>query len=432
MNLFNLSLRINGFPIKKAKALLQTIQSKNETELEDFVAQQKKKIVAYHLKHNTFYEAFAKNANVLDWNSIPVMTKRDLQVPLIERLSLGYTLKNCHIHNTSGSSGTPFYFAKDKFCHALTWSVFSEWYNWHNLFNKKQARFYGIPKNFVPHNKERLKDFFANRYRFNVFDLSDKSLDSWVKKFTKKKFVFITGYSTVIIAFANHLISKNIVLNQICPTLKACLPTSEMYFEDDKQVMSRAFGVPIINEYGAAEFGLIALENSQHQWQLNKLNLFVEVLDENNNCLPYGKEGKLVLTDLYNKAHPFIRYEIGDVGEINKSQDGVLILEKLIGRKEDYVKLPSGKTAPGLSFYYVTKSVMQDDGNVKEIKVVQSAIDTFEIQYVASSDLNDLQKTKVCNAMFNYLEPNLKVLFTRHSQLNRNNRGKLKQFTSLI
>ena len=425
-------MRFNGFPIQKAKALLHSIQKKNDVEFENYFTQRKREIVTYHLKNNPFYKAFAGNIEIHDWNSIPVMTKLDLQVPLKERLSDGHTVKNSHIHKTSGSSGTPFYFAKDKFCHALTWSIFEEWYNWYDLYNKKQARFYGIPKDLIPHKKERLKDFFANRYRFNVFDLSEKAFEGWIKKFSREEFFYITGYSTVIIAFANYLISKKIVLNKICPTLKACLPTSEMYFENDKQLMNQAFGVPIINEYGAAEFGLIALENPQQQWELNKLNLFVEVLDEQNNPLPYGRDGKLVITDLYNKAHPFIRYEIGDIGKINKLEDGQLILEKLIGRKEDYVKLPSGKTAPGLSFYYVTKSVMQDDGNVKEIKVVQSALDTFEIQYVANIDLNNEQKARICNALLDYLEPNLTVLFTRHLELNRNNRGKLKQFTSLI
>jgi phenylacetate-CoA ligase len=29
--------------------------------------------------------------------------------------------------------------------------------------------------------------------------------------------------------------------------------------------------------------------------------------------LPYGKKGRIVIT-LFNKAHPFIRYDIGDIG----------------------------------------------------------------------------------------------------------------------
>jgi phenylacetate-CoA ligase len=30
--------------------------------------------------------------------------------------------------------------------------------------------------------------------------------------------------------------------------------------------------------------------------------------------LPYGQEGRIVVTSLFNKAHPFIRYDIGDIG----------------------------------------------------------------------------------------------------------------------
>ena len=44
----------------------------------------------------------------------------------------------------------------------------------------------------------------------------------------------------------------------------------------------------------------------------------MEILDENNQPVPYGKEGKVVITSLYNKAHPFIRYEIGDVGILDE------------------------------------------------------------------------------------------------------------------
>ena len=205
-----------------------------------------------------------------------------------------------------------------------------------------------------------------------------------------------------------------------------------MCFDSDRQIMREAFGIPIVNEYGASEFGLIAFENPQQQWVLNTMNLYVEILDEHNNILPYGKEGRIVITDLYNKAHPFIRYDIGDIGSIKKLEDGTLVLQNLIGRKEDYVQLPSGKTAPGLSFYYVTKSVMQDDGNVKEIKAIQTAIDSFEIQYVANNELSSSQMDAIKQALFDYLEPGVHVNFTRHEALTRSNRGKLKQFTSLL
>ena len=63
--------------------------------------------------------------------------------------------------------------------------------------------------------------------------------------------------------FAKFLEHKNIILKSICPSLKACIVTSEMLFETDKTLMESQFGIPIINEYGAAELGLIAFQNTQ-------------------------------------------------------------------------------------------------------------------------------------------------------------------------
>ena len=145
LNLFNLSLRFNGFPIGKAERVLREIHEKSESDFETYIDQKRKAIVSYHLKHTPFYKSLTKNANLLDWNTIPVMTKRDLQQPLKHRLSENYSVKNVYINKTSGSSGDPFVFAKDTFCHALAWAIFKEWYGWYSIFNKKQARFYGMP-----------------------------------------------------------------------------------------------------------------------------------------------------------------------------------------------------------------------------------------------------------------------------------------------
>jgi len=261
------------------------------------------------------------------------MTKKDFQKPLSERLSKGYTLKNTYINKTSGSSGNPFVFAKDKFSHSLTWAIIINRFGWHGInFNSSfQARFYGIPLDFMGNKKERIKDFFSHRYRFPIFDLSDNVLEGFLQKFKTKKFDYINGYTSSIVLFAKFLQNKNIVLKDICPTLKIGVVTSEILFEDDKILLEKQFGVTVVNEYGASELDLIAFVNQEGEWQVNSETLFVEILDENNTVLPYGKEGRIVITSLYNKAHPFIRYDIGDIGVLDeKSTLKKPILKKLI------------------------------------------------------------------------------------------------------
>jgi phenylacetate-CoA ligase len=263
--------------------------------------------------------------------------------------------------------------------------------------------------------------------------LSDAELEKIALKFTAKKFDYINGYTSSIVLFAKYLKQHNKVLKNICPTLKCCVVTSEMLFEDDKLVLEEAFGVPVINEYGASELDLIAFQNTAGEWQINSETLFVEILDQNNNILPYGQEGRIVITSLYNKAHPFIRYDIGDTGILDeKSTLKKPILKKLIGRTNDVALLPSGKKSPGLTFYYITKSIIKDDGNVKEFVIKQTKIDTFEIEYVSQKELTRNQIEDINTAITTYLEKGLQVTFNRKEKLDRSKSGKLKQFVSLL
>ena len=426
---------MNGFAIKEAIADFEKIKSISEADFEKYVNEKRKAIVEYHLKNNKSYQDLAGKVTVENWDELPVMTKKDFQKPLEERLSNGFTLKNVYVNKTSGSSGDPFVFAKDKFSHALTWANIITRFGWFGIdFNSSlQARFYGIPLDFIGNTKERIKDFLSHRYRFPIFDLSDTFLETVLVKFSNMRFDYINGYTSSIVLFAKFLQHKNIVLTTICPTLKCCVVTSEMLFEEDKVLMEKQFGVPVINEYGASELDLIAFQNTKEEWQVNSETLFVEILDENNTILPNGKEGRIVITSLYNKAHPFIRYDIGDIGVLDeKSTFKKPILKKLIGRTNDIALLPSGKKAPGLTFYYITKSIIEDDGNVKEFVVKQTKIDTFEIEYVSQNKLMESQILTIEKAITTYLESGLTFSFTRKEKLERSKSGKLKQFVSLV
>lgn len=426
---------MSGFPIKKAMKEFEEIVKIPEKDYQKYIVNKKKEIVGFHLQNNSFYCTLNKGKSFNSWNELPVLTKKDLQKPLKERLSNGYLEKNVFVNKTSGSSGDPFIFAKDKKAHAITWASILHRFGWYGIdFNSSfQARFYGIPLDFYGYYKERLKDFLSHRYRFPIFDLSEKVLDTILIQFKNKKFNYINGYTSSIVLFGKYLQEKNIILTDVCPTLKICMVTSEMLFEDDRKMLEKYLGIPIINEYGASELDLIAFENPKGEWQVNTETIFVEILDENNLPVPNGKEGKIVITSLYNFAHPFIRYEIGDIGIIDeKSTLKNVYLKKLIGRTNDFAVLPSGKKSPGLTFYYVTKSIIKDDGNVKEFIIRQKKIDHFEIDYVSSTELNEIQIKEIEKSIAEYLEPGLTFTYNRKTILERTKSGKLKQFQTDI
>jgi len=435
LKLFEFSLRFNGFKIDKARTALAQIQTLDDDAFQAYVDQQKSNIVQYHLDNNPFYKSLGNKTQFEDWNSVPVMTKRDLQIPLKKRLSKDFSLKSIYVNKTSGSSGDPFIFAKDKWCHALTWAEIIDRFSWYSIdFNHSvQARFYGIPLDKYGYYKERLKDFFSHRFRFSIFDLSDAAFEKCLKKFNSTSFTYINGYTSPIVQFAKFLKERQIILKTVCPTLNACMVTSEMLFESDKKLMEAQFGVPVINEYGASELDLIAFQNTDGDFQLNSETLFVEILDDEDNPVPYGEEGHIVITSLYNQAHPFIRYDIGDIGILSeRSTVKKPILKKLIGRTNDIAVLPSGKKAAGLTFYYITKSIIEDDGNVKEFIIEQLTLSHFKISYVSQDELSNDNIQLIKKEMENYLESGIDITFERREKLERSISGKLKQFTSYL
>lgn len=430
---FKLSLQLNKFPINGAQKLLEEVRQIPDVNYSKYLEGKKFEILNFHLKHNKFYREFCGKNFFMNWEEVPVLQKGELQQKLSSRLSKGFRKSNSYVGKTSGSSGEPFIFAKDRFCHALSWAGFHDRYEWHGIdLNKSlQARFYGIPLDLYGNIQERIKDRISLRRRFNIFDLSERKMELFLDRFKKTAFDYINGYTSAILLFARFLDERNIQLNSLCPTLKLCIVTSERLFEKDKELIERVFGVPVVNEYGASEVGLIAFEDKEHNWIINSEDLFVEILDENNKPVPNGQEGKVVITSLYNMAHPMIRYDIGDWGILSKNSTCKRpILEKLIGRTNDVARLAYGKVVPGLTFYYITKTIIEDTGNIKEFVITQTATDAFKIDYVSEKAFSELQIQKILAAIEKYVGKNLKVFFERKDILKRSRSGKLKQFSS--
>lgn len=439
MKLFDWALKRKGFPIEGAVKHFRKTLALPIDEIVGYQEQKKKAILAFHWQNNAFYRSFLEQKGVgqhVEWEQLPIIKKTDMQVPLGTRLSKGYTLDKVFKNNTSGSSGIPFYFAKDKFCHALVWASSKERFGWHGIdFNTSwQARFYGIPLGKLKYYREKLKDRLSHRVRFPVFNLEDKVCAQYLDRFKQIPFEYLNGYTNSLVLFARYCIAQNIVLKDVCPSLKVCVTTSEVCTDIDKEILRRGFGIKVVNEYGSSETDLIAFEDNDGDWRINEENLYVEVVDENGRQVPDGVVGRIIITVLYNKAMPFIRYEIGDSGAIvpDKRKGHSRILKELAGRTNDVAILPSGRTVPGFTFYYVSKRLLEAGGKIKELIVKQMTTTQFELEYVADEELSDKEKAAVQEVLDTYVEPGLELSFLKSTHLQRTRAGKLKNFQCLI
>ena len=432
MNISEIAFLLNGFNINEAKKQLDALHKLSSKE---YLAHQRKRleeIVQFHRENNPVYKSMTEGLQISSFTDLPVVTKKDLQKPIKSVISSGYKMKELYLSCTSGSSGHPLSFVKNKRSHALAHAIALSCYSEYGInSSSRQARFYCIPVSGMARYYEIAKDILMNRVRFPVSDLSDKQFRIFIKKFKENKFDYINGYTTSLVHFARYLIRNNIVLKNIAPKLKCCIVTSEVCTLDNKKMLEEAFGVKIVNEYGASEVGIIAFEDAQGNWKIQTDDLYVEVVDAQDKPLPYGAEGKILITSLSNKAFPIIRYEIGDLG-ILEEKDDKLVLKELLGRTRDIIQLPSGRMASGVIFSYITNSLLKDTGIIHELIVRQVKIDTFELDAVMERDLTTDEINYLNSELAVYLEPGLHLKINRLNKIDRPISGKFKLFYSMI
>lgn len=94
----------------------------------------------------------------------------------------------------------------------------------------------------------------------------------------------------------------------------AFIMTGGEYLSDALRLrLSECFGCYVQTSYACTEGGTVACECAERHFHINDDWVIVEPVDSENNPVPAGvRSDKILLTNLYNFAQPFIRYEITD------------------------------------------------------------------------------------------------------------------------
>lgn len=422
-------LKLNGFPvgaaIKEYEDILKgSLQSGWQEE-------QIWKTFEHQYNNSNFYKKFISTTNVQNWSDIPIISKHDLMGSYQSKLPTLLENSKMYVSRTSGSTGTPMMFARERMFHVMVWLSVNNIYRSNGFtVNDKQARFYGIPISRRAYYKEKFKDVLANRFRFVVFNLNEEVMASWVQLFNRKKFSVIYGYTNSIVQFGRYLLNKNICLLDICPSLKVCVVTSEMCSDDEHVLLKKAFGVDVYNEYGASEVCVIGFRK-QNFWDVSDEMVYLEVVDDNGQVLKDGESGRLLVTLLHNKATPIIRYQIGDLASLERN-NGKTRITSLQGRLNDLAILSSGKKVPGLTFYYAVHEAIGKDVDIVEHQVVQKHLDTFVVNVVSKAKINEHQVRSIKLAFDKYLDSGLDVSVNEVHEIKRQGNGKFKHFISEV
>ncbi|MFS0750384.1 hypothetical protein [Oceanobacillus sp. 1P07AA] len=172
--------------------------------------------------------------------------------------------------------------------------------------------------------------------RFSAYDLSEKQLKIAGEEILKFKPEYIIGYSKALQLLAMANIDKKEEFNNL--NIKAVIGAAEGFDkESDRNYIGQIFGCPVGLEYASMETKLLAHTDPDESYKVIWRNNLVECVDDEGNP---AKEGRILVTSLYPRAFPLVRYELGDlISGALKSENSVYAFSRVIGRDNDFLML---------------------------------------------------------------------------------------------
>jgi phenylacetate-CoA ligase len=127
---------------------------------------------------------------------------------------------------------------------------------------------------------------------------------------------------------------------------RAVMCSSEVLTAEARRRVRRAFGVEPFNVYAATESAGVAAECERHRLHLFEDLVITEVVDDRNRPVPPGVVGaKVLVTVLFSRTQPLIRYEMSDTISLSSSRCDcgreLGLVASIEGRTEDVLALPA-------------------------------------------------------------------------------------------
>jgi phenylacetate-CoA ligase len=349
-------------------------------------------ILAYAAAHCPYYERLFRQSRFdpahfeeAAFARLPLLTKSLIRSSTDELLSRQFTRAQLGEHKTGGSTGVALttYFDRDWLEIRTADALRSD--QWAGAFHgMKVAALWGNPP-LARSAKERLRRLLIDRFVFlDTIDLNQRSLGEFVSAWRRERPEVLFGHSHSLYMLARYLREEQIT--DLRP--RGIVSTSMMLVAHERSLIEQVFGCQVTDRYGCEEVGLIACECERHEgMHLDIEHLYIEFLREDGSAAAAGEEGAIVLTDLYNRGMPFIRYRIEDVGVWTQRScscgRGLPLMERVTGRVADYLKRRDGSLVAGVSLVERTLTAI---AGIEQLQIVQPSRDEIVLNVVRATD----------------------------------------------
>jgi phenylacetate-CoA ligase len=305
-----------------------------------------------------------------DLKLLPVLTKRDIQHHMRELLAQNVPVTHRSRNQTGGSTGSPlqFWVDKERFdSRRASTDRHNAWADMHP--GDWCAELWGARLDTGDGTLPRIgwrQHLLYRTLTLNTSLISPGDLDAYTALLRRFRPRHMVAYAQSAVLFAQHCRqagADDISFDSIITTAEVLLPAQRCLLEE-------TFGGRVFNRYGCRELSVIASECDSHSgMHINADALIVEI--EPDADLPDGA-GRVIVTDLFNRSMPLIRYEVGDLANWTPAGPcgcgrNLPRLDRIEGRITDFLSMPDGSKISGPSLTLV----ISDMADIRQAQFVQ-------------------------------------------------------------
>lgn len=248
---------------------------------------------------------------------------------------------------TSGSTGQPVRICKDM--EMAAWIDATMWalYAWHGIEpGMPHARFWGLPPRGWSRKQRRVVDWALRRRRLDAFEHSDQAIRGFFEKLRRFRPVYLHGLPSLIDEFVR--VCERDRLEGTDLGVRVIFLTGEILDPAVRNRIADFFGARVVNEYGCSESGLLVFECERGGSHEIPGAAMMELVDANGCPVDEHETGEVLVTDLFGRHRPLLRYRLGDHA-IALPEGGCAcgrslpMIDITAGRSDAFIILPSGE-----------------------------------------------------------------------------------------
>ncbi len=365
-----------------------------------------------------------------DIRLLPVISRADVKDHFHEMVARGVDLNTCNVTHSSGTTGEPVEYAYDQ-----------EALNMARALKVREKLWCGVRPgdkwvNIAMTRKRGGHQISGGNWRTFLKSYAMKGLDVDVIEDVDQQVQNICEFSpSVLQAYPTslHAVALEMRRRQITDWKPRLLFTvAELLGEDTRLLAREVFNMEIMDIYGLIEVGDVSWQcRRAREYHVNADAVLVEFLNDGQPVAP-GEVGEIVVTSLYNRAMPLIRYRSSDAGRPSVGQCdcgcNLPMMQVVDGKMLDFLVLPEGK----LVSPHVPKKALLFVSGIQRFQIVQHTVTELDVLCEPSTDWNDDTPVQIEQALRPIVGPLVRITAKQVERIERAKSGKIKVIVSHV